>query len=217
MSKLEYSVGNLKIGADTIIINLGSATNCPSGVSGQCDLFRTNKCYAMKAEKMYPATLPYRERQMDYWYSHTADEIAAEIKTATSRKTKVPIKFVRWNESGDIRSADDLVKMCDIAKALTSLTFYSYTHNKVAVDDFLASGGALPKNFVLNLSNFSRPGFNSFNVDDTYKVASLKKDWKAYREHARETVGHGRTCIGDCSKCALCKVKHGKDILVPLH
>lgn len=217
MAKFEYSVGNLKIGKDTIIINLGSATNCPSGITGQCGLFGTRKCYALKAEVLYPATLPYRERQSEFWYAHDASQIAELISAAAARNLKVPIKFVRWNEAGDVRDAQDLQKMVDIASMVPHLKFYTYTHNAVAIDAFLAGGGKLPKNLVINLSNFSRPGFNSFNVDPSMKVASLKKSWKDYRKHARETHGHGRTCIGDCSKCSLCKVSHGKDILVPLH
>lgn len=214
---MEYSIGNMKIGSDTLIFNLGSATTCPSGLSGQCDLHGTNKCYALKAERMYKSTLPYRERQGAWWKSHTAEEIAEAINAAISRKLKTKIKFVRWNEAGDISGPEDLEKMATIAQMTPQLKFYTYTHNQQALDQFLTNGGTLPANLVINLSNFRRPGFNSFMIDTTMKVQSLKKDWKAFRTLVRDRDGHSRTCIGDCSKCSLCKVSHGKDILVPLH
>ena len=107
--------------------------------------------------------------------------------------------------------------MADIAEMIPQLKFYTYTHNQQALDAFLATGGTLPPNLVLNLSNFKRAGFNTFQIDTTMKVRSLKEDWKKFRTHVRARDGHSRTCIGDCSKCSLCKVSHGKDILVPLH
>jgi hypothetical protein len=214
---MEIKAGNLKIGADTLIFNLGSATHCPSGMTGQCDLFRTKKCYAMKAELQYPDVLPYRERQKAYWYSTSTADILEHLKKEFSRKRKVPIKFLRWNEAGDVATDEDLIRMVEIAEAFPSVVFYTYTHNQVAFDAFLSKGVAIPKNLVFNLSNFTRPGFNTFQVDGGFSVKSLKKEWQAYRADAVKRFGHRRTCIGDCSKCSLCKVSHGKEILVPLH
>ena len=48
---LLLSNGNSKIGNDTMILNMGSAMNCPSKKLGLCKL--GSKCYALKAEKLY--------------------------------------------------------------------------------------------------------------------------------------------------------------------
>ena len=212
--------GNLKIGKDTLIINMGSATHCPSGLSGQCNLFGKRDCYAFKAEIQYKDTLPYREKQAVYWKSNDAFTFVEEINKIVSKKLKTAIKYVRWNESGDIASGECIQKLIDIAEMTPELIHYTYTHNKVELLKFLGDRKAksvFPKNLIINCSDFHVEGLNTFKVDFDYKVNSLKKEWKEYRNHAKATHGNNKTCIGDCSKCTLCKVSHGKEILVPLH
>jgi hypothetical protein len=210
----EYSVGNLKIGKDTLIFNMGSATNCPSGNAGLCDLFKSNDCYAMKAETMYPQTLPFRTRQEQYWLATDAVDIAEAIHKAVSRKLKVAIKYVRINESGDMHSVACLDKLIAIAEMLPEIIFYTYTHRS----DIIGEGVTLPKNLVINTSNFTASGCNSFSIVKEVKVRSLKKEFKIARTAIRDIKGdNALTCIGDCSKCTLCKVAHGKTIWLPLH
>ena len=60
-----YTIGNKKIGNDTLIFNMGSATDCPSKKLGLCR--HCDKCYALKAERQYPQVRPFRDRQADYW------------------------------------------------------------------------------------------------------------------------------------------------------
>jgi hypothetical protein len=214
--KFEYSVGNLKIGKDTLIFNMGSASNCPSGKAGQCDLFNSNSCYALKSEKRYPEVLPYRTRQEEYWLGSDALTIVEDIQKvlSTNSRRKVALKYVRVNEAGDLHSEKCLDKLKDIARALPEIVFYTYTHRQ----DIIGEGVDLPDNLVLNTSNFEAKGCNSFSIDLTVKVRSLKKEWKIAREKIRENKGENSlSCIGDCSKCTLCKVSHGKVIWVPLH
>jgi len=212
--KFEYSVGNLKIGKDTLIFNMGSATNCASGKAGLCELYGTRDCYAMKAEQIYPQTLPFRNRQEAYWLNTDAETIAEAIHKAVSRKTKIAIKYVRVNEAGDMHSIDCLNKLIAIAEMLPHIKFYTYTHRA----DIIGKGVKLPKNLVINTSNFEAEGCNSFSIVKDVKVRSLKKEFKIARSSIREIKGdRALTCIGDCSKCTLCKVSHGKTIWVPLH
>ena len=210
----EYSVGNLKIGKDTLIFNMGSATNCASGKAGLCELYKTNNCYAMKAETQYPQILPFRTRQEEYWLNNDAETIAEDIHKAVYRKTKVAIKYVRVNESGDMHSIDCLNKLIAIAQMLPQIKFYTYTHRS----DIIGEGVELPKNLVINCSNFTAKGCNSFSIVEDVKVRSLKKEFKIARKVIRKFKGEkALTCIGDCSKCNLCKYTHEKTIWVPLH
>ncbi len=91
---INISNGNKKIGNDTLIFNMNSATDCPSKRLGLCDI-EGGKCYAMKAEKQYPAVLPYRRKQQRYWEEYAADEIANELAALIKRK-RSPIKYIRF-------------------------------------------------------------------------------------------------------------------------
>jgi hypothetical protein len=215
---MEYSIGNSKIGKDTIIVNLGSAKNCHSGISGQCDLWQSKACYAFQAELQYPNVLPYRERQATFWKESSLIEKLESFEKAFKKHKK--IKFVRYNESGDIYSYNDIATMVTIANNFQSITFYTYTHNKLALQAYLSefSLESIPKNLVINTSDFTMQGFNSFKIDRTFKLNKKRTitytDYKAYKKNLDSKA---LVCIGDCSKCSLCKVSHAKTINVPLH
>ena len=100
INNFEYTIGNKKIGKDTLIFNMGSATNCPSKKLGLCK--HCDKCYALKAEKMYPQVLPFRQKQEKYWLNTSIDLIIDDFVLALTKHKN--IKYVRFNESGDFHS-----------------------------------------------------------------------------------------------------------------
>jgi hypothetical protein len=203
---MEYSIGNRKIGKDTLIFNMGSATHCASKKAGLCDI----DCYAMKAERMYKATLPYRSRQEKYWLENDAFTIAEEIQKAFNRKLKVALKYVRVNESGDFHSAECVQKLIEIAEMLPNVKFYTYTHRS----DLITDNMYVPANLVINTSNFSREGFNQFKAIPEIKVHKMADISKVKKEILNFS---DLACVGDCSICGYCKKSHGKVIGVPLH
>lgn len=210
----EASIGNLKIGKDTLIFNMGSGTNCASGKAGLCDLFNTRSCYAIKSEVQYPAVLPARTRQEAYWLKADAFELAEAIQKAFSRRSRIKLKYVRVNEAGDMHSKECLEKLIQLAELLPEIKFYTYTHRS----DIVTTSKGIPSNLVINTSNFKVDGLNQFAVERRVKTSSLKNNAMKVRKELRDIHGpRALTCIGDCSACTLCKIAHGKDILVPLH
>lgn len=212
--KFEGAIGNLKIGKDTLIFNMGSATECASGNAGLCDLFNTRDCYALKAEIQYPATLPARQRQETFWKSADVIDIAEAIQHAFSGRRQVALKYVRVNEAGDMHSRDCLNKLKSLATMLPDIKFYTYTHRS----DLVTTADNMPANLVINTSNFEVKGLNQFAVEPRVTARSLKREAMRVREDIRALHGENAlTCIGDCSACSLCKIQHGKTIWVPLH
>lgn len=210
----ESSIGNLKIGLDTLIFNMGSATHCASGLAGLCELFSTDDCYATKSENLYPNVLPFRERQQEYWLNADMFHMAEAILKAFSGRRDVPLKYVRINEAGDMHSDECLSKLKALAVMLPDVQFYTYTHRK----DIVVTAENMPSNLVINTSNYSVKGLNQFKVDTSIKCRSLKTEAMDMRKQLRAKHGDDAlTCIGDCSKCNLCKIQHGKTIWVPLH
>lgn len=135
---LEVMRGNRKIGSDTLIFNLGSAHTCPSRKRGLCKL--GDKCYALKAELMYPGCRPYRDRQANYWLTNNIDTIITDFDNMiTAKRTKVDgqlvplstaIKYIRLNESGDLYSQTCLEKAERLASYLWTtyqIQVYTYT------------------------------------------------------------------------------------------
>lgn len=209
---MDYSVGNTKIGKDTLIINMGSAKECPSKKLGMCKIER---CYALQAEIQYPNVLPYRMRQENYWLSTDAIDIVEDISYVFSYNGKIrktDLRFVRVNESGDFHSRKCLTKLIHIAKMMPTIVFYTYTHRSDIVDN--GTFKRLPKNLVLNCSNFERKGLNTFKAIASVKVHTMKAFPKVRKEILKFA---DFACVGDCSICGYCKKQHGKVIGVPLH
>lgn len=209
--QFKHSIGNKKIGKDTLIFNMGSATHCAAKKKGLCNI----DCYALKAEKQYPAVLPARDHQEQYWLTTPVETIAADISKVVKSK-RVAIKFVRVNESGDLHSEACLHKLIMLAEALPNLKFYSYTHRSDIIDD--NTFNFLPKNLTLNTSNFKRVGMNQF------KAVKVETKFRSYQKKSVEIKAELKTqsnsnfnCGGDCSVCSLCKFTHSKDIYVAYH
>lgn len=184
---IKVSNGNKKIGNDTLIINICSATDCPSREKGLCKV--ADRCYAMKAERCYPQVLPYRRYQETYWDLNNPKKIAEDlVKIIKNKKNK--INYVRFSEAGDFRGQDDVWKMKELAKAIPNVIFYGYTaRNDLVYDD-------IPDNMVVNGSGFMIS--NSFTA-------------------VPEILEGDTSCPGDCRKCDLCKHAQGHNIKVLYH
>jgi hypothetical protein len=209
---MDISIGNLKIGKDTLIINMGSATECASKKAGLCDI----DCYALKSENMYKNVLPFRQRQEEYWLTNDAFTIAEDLSKELSRNYKTKIKYIRVNEAGDFHSFECIEKLIQVAEMLPDYKFYTYTHRSDLVDD--NTHKLLPKNLTINTSDFKVAGLNSFNARILdFKIRSYKKQANEIRETLKEMTGSNLICNGDCSKCSLCKITHTKEIFVAAH
>jgi hypothetical protein len=196
LTTLKTTIGNQKIGKDTIIFNMGTASQCPSDVMGHCELgkkYGNGKCYALKAERMYPQSLPFRKVQSFQWQYFTPQKIATDILNIALNNKK--IKYIRLNESGDFWSQKCVEKLTSIANYIALLKpeikIYTYTHRKDL--DF----SRVPENVTISGSNFM--------VHNNYKIV-----------HSEEKIGK-LACKSDCKICNLCKVRHGKDILQAIH
>ena len=184
---IKVSNGNKKIGNDTLIINICSATDCPSREKNLCKV--SDRCYAMKAERCYPQVLPYRRDQEIYWETHASSEIARDLSNIIKRKRN-PIHYIRFSEAGDFRRQDDVDKMKDIARRIPNIVFYGYTaRNDLNYED-------LPDNMIVNGSGFM--------VSNSFTAVP-----RILEEHT--------SCPGDCRGCNLCEQARGIDIEVLYH
>lgn len=162
---LNYSIGNHKLGRDTLIFNMGPASTCPSRKLGLCQI-PENRCYALKSEFLYPQVLPYRKRQARYWKRNGPERIARDIRQALKRHKK--IKYIRVNEAGDFYSQADIEKLVKISAFVPGVTFYCYTARRdlkfdiIRPDNLIISGSGfmVDNNFCLNAdgAKYNCPG-----------------------------------------------------------
>lgn len=96
--------------------SLPSSKTCPNKTK-MCEKY----CYAKKAERMYPATLPSRERNYDE--SKEWDFIRKVVLWILKHKPK----YFRIHESGDFYSQEYFDKWCFIAGICQDTKFIAYT------------------------------------------------------------------------------------------
>ena len=186
---MKMSRGNHKIGTDTLILNMCSATDCPSRKLGYCKLGK--RCYALKAERLYPQCLPFRRMQEQQWDSLTVQFMADCISETVRRARGVPVTHLRFSEAGDFRTQEDVDRMSVLADLLDgTVVVYGYTARKDL--DF----SRIHSNMVVNGSSF---------------MAS--NEFRAVPEYTGENI----RCKMNCRICSLCTEGRGRVIEVKYH
>jgi hypothetical protein len=182
---IEMSIGNTKIGNDTLIFNITSAHDCPSAKLGFCQLPNSKACYARRGER-HPVVKAFRRRQTEQFDRHTVSYLAYAFLKAQNKYPN--IKYLRISESGDFRSQADVQKISSLAEFLNGyMRVYTYTARKDL--DF----SDISENLVLNGSGFM--------LHNRFLVVKHPDPSKPL-------------CPMDCSKCNWCKVKNRKTIQV---
>lgn len=220
---LEVTFGNTKLGDDTLIFNMGPAKNCPSKAKGLCKL--GDRCYALKAERLYKEVYPYRARQCEYWSNHSADEITEDLWfILMNKKVKLngklvrlykKVKYFRYNEAGDFWGQLCVAKLSTIARRLKrdfGIIAYGYSARSdldFSTVRFNVKGSGHDK------GNNGRTIVRKMSKADREEV---KEYWKA--GHSMPRVEKGEVyhiCPMDCKVCDMCKTHNNLNICFPLH
>lgn len=202
---LPYSIGNSKIGADTLIFNCSPALLCCSDLKGYCE--NCNCCYAKNNEVTYGN--PFVRNLLSFKKLLTIDIdiiINETLKAISSDRTQKDgfkpkdCLFIRINSNGDIlddimlKAIDKFVFNLIEAKTNNLRIAYSYTHNK----DLDLN---LSQNIVFNLS---------FKGSETAKRCITAYSWnKKYLDNSKYII-----CNGECKNCSYCKDKQEKRTIV---
>lgn len=202
---LPYSIGNNKIGNDTLVFNCSTALLCPSALKGHCDVCKA--CYAVNNEVTYG--LPFVRNllslkrlltvSIDSLITNTIKLIATDNQKKNGKKAKEAL-FIRFNSNGDV--LDDKM-LSDVNKFATSLindnsnnlkVAYSYTHNKDLNID-------IATDIIFNISYKT-------NKQVKKTIVAFKFD-KKYLDNSKYVI-----CNGKCFNCPYCKNKDDKRTVV---
>ena len=198
MNHLKIKYGNYKLPKTTMIFNMGTAKDCPSRVLNLCEVCNNNiRCYAEKAEIMYPNTVPAaRKQQEQYWKTHTAEEIIADLERILMHK-KNKVHAFRFNESGAFWSQLDIDKLAVIA-------LYLKNKWKIVTYGFTARTDLSFENVPFLVKGSGK----NFDGSNGYSVVIQKQDI---------TPKGFYLCPGDCKKCNMCLKKNNKNIAFRKH
>jgi hypothetical protein len=192
--------GNHKLPKTTAVMNVCPALVCPSRNLGLCKC--ADICYARRAEETYgkPGALAHRMKQMEFWMSNTAEEVAWTIGGIQSRR-RTPMKALRLNEAGDFWSQLDVDKAAEVAYLLNRRDFiggcttYCYTARR---------------DLTFPDEPYFRVMGSGFMVHGQYNVARKGQEMpKADKMNVR--------CPGDCRKCRVCLDPKGRTVWAREH
>lgn len=161
-------------------------------------------CYALKAERQYPACLPYRRRQENYWDNVSIADICADFDQMLKRRKY--IKYLRFSEAGDFKDVESMKKLDDLAcylKETHGIVTYGYTA-RVDLDYTFQ--------YAICLKSY---GFNT--PPEGTKGVTIVREMKG---KPRTLVDNGttyRVCpMTTCEGCTLCKTRDF-NVVFPLH
>ena len=191
---LPFSLGNSKIGKDTLCISLNTGMLCYMALLGKCS--NCGICYANASNKMYHNEFKKNcLSQLHFLKFHCQDLIKGTIKAIYEDLTKKEIeniKFLRFNINGDLLNQGQLLEADAIAKALIDefglFSAYSYTHNQEL--DLSEA-----ENIVFNCSDFFASECN--------KTCLTIFSFNPFEYNEEDTV----LCNGNCFNCPYCKSK----------
>ena len=195
--------GNNKIAKHVAIFNMNAASDCPNRESENCQV-PWESCYAGKAERQYPAVLPYRRRQEYLWDCMTADMWAEAFGHIVDRKRN-PVTAIRFSEAGDFRNDADIIKVNRIAE-LVNVDVYTYS-----ASDYL--NWDLAENFTVNQSNdFREYGDREFMAIPKESDLPDGAVWCPFDYAGPESDNRPK-----CGDCRLCIDEEGPDVAIELH
>ncbi len=202
-----------------IIWNLPAEKTCPFATE-HCK----KSCYAKKAERIYPQTLPAREKNLEE--SKSADFVNNMIYTIESllnSKAYAGKKAIfRIHESGDFYNMEYAAKWCTIAKHFENdarIKFLAYTKS-IVYFGIPSYGTVIPSNMVVRFSVWDDTNPDALAVNrlpsvnlPIYTALTLED-----MEKERKTGRAFSVCeCKNCSTCGKCWNAKYKDIIVKIH
>lgn len=163
-------------------------------------------CYAAKISRLYKTVNAAYNRNLSILNADPArywEEVKAGAQMA---------RFFRFHVSGDIPDAEYFGEMVRLARELPDTIFLAFTKQYQTVNNYLSSGGTIPRNLKIIFSNWGAwKCENPYNMpvcEIILKGSDPAPDWKI--------------CGGNCTECA-CRgigcweLKKGETIAIYQH
>lgn len=120
-------------------------------------------------------------------------------------------KFCRFFDSGDIPSADFFARLVKICNKNKGMKFLMYTKQYEIVNDFIAAGGTIPKNFKIYFSTWDKEWHAKMPNPYNFPVAYCDFANKSLNPQLPQKAIR---CPGNKATCSTCKLCWTKDLPV---
>lgn len=208
------STGNSKLKSTKstrfLIWNIPAKKTCPFATE-HCKKL----CYAVKAEKQYPACLPCREKNLAESKSPSfVSDMVSEINSFLYRPSyKAADKiYFRIHESGDFYNQEYFDKWVQIATQLKNVVFLAYTKS---VRYVLNTSEKIPENMIIRFSLWDDTKTTDKAIAEdlhlpTYTAENMTEE--------RKMALAERFCeCRDCGKCGKCYGREVQHIVCEIH
>lgn len=180
--------GNNKVAPEVAIFNLNSAHDCPNLGTERCQVDKDD-CYAVRSEIRQLHPQDYRQRQEIIWAHIDPVTFVKAFRRLRDRKRN-EVTTLRFSQSGDYRTQQDILKVDEIARRLEDLDVYTYT-----ASSFLDWSDA--EHVTVNASNE-----NFDHADHRFIVVDSAEDIPEGGIRCPYDQSDGEIKCGDCRLCA---------------
>ena len=122
------------------------------------------------------------------------------IVTLISRNRRGDTKFFRWHDSGDLKDADHLAKICEVARRLPDVKFWLPTKEYKLVREYFAVN-ACPQNLTVRLSmpyvdmKAAAPNFTkAYRYAEVFSTTPNPLSWRCPAPTQDNKCGACRAC-----------------------
>ena len=179
-TSISISKGNSKMGSIQSV-SLPAVITCR-----ECGCWK--KCYARKLERIRKSVREAYQRNLDV-LRNKPDVYWKEVEDAISVS-----RFFRFHVSGDIPDSEYLERMVGVAERNSHCEILCFTKRYEFVNDFLKSGGEIPKNLHMIFSAWiGLEMVNPFSLPEAH--VRFRNGFTTASEKAVE-------CGGNCTECA---------------
>jgi hypothetical protein len=196
------------------IWNLPAVSSCPFATE-HCK----KSCYALKAERIYPQTLPSRQKNYaDSLRDDFTEKMITTIENALNSKKFNGKKMIfRIHESGDFYNLEYTEKWVNTCKRFENdnrVIFWAYTKSLI----YFVNCGYGSENFPQNLTvrssiwDDTSPENIQLTVDYKFPIYTALSD----AEFKRKPDFFKCACV-DCGKCQACGKNAAKNIACKIH
>jgi hypothetical protein len=191
---MRLSIGNRKIGNDTLTLNMGASLDCPSETRDLCHVINRYRCesayacFSQAVELHNSNVLNRRRMQGEYWQHESFSHVMFDLDFIWKNLGNVQLartRFFRFNESGDFWSPDCVYKADEISRYLKRLNVLTYCNTARSDLNFRNLS------YLVRGSGFEGPNGMTIVLD-----------------HGEPRPKGFFECVENCRICDLCKRDH---------
>ncbi len=176
---------------------------------GNCAACKSS-CYDLRNDLIYKETRTARAVNS----AICAADMQRYFREITYWLTSHYPRAFRWHVGGDIKNAEYLAGMVDIATKHSDTTFLAFTKMFSVVNKYLDEGNAIPNNLRIIFS-----GWLGQETPNPYNLPSAHPIFGNGTTSAHDSA---KLCTGNCTECLrekrLCwSVQDGEEIVFPVH